>query len=90
NQALEAKILEQIVVDNVEERAKVIAENRIPTLVTWGEKDQVIKPETTELIKAIIPQSQVIMMSEVGHVPMIEAVDQTANDYKAFRFSLKD
>lgn len=89
NKDLDAKILEQIVTDNVEERAKVIAQYHIPTLVVWGEKDQVIKPETTELISKLIPQSQVIMMPEVGHVPMIEAVRQTANDYKAFREGLE-
>ena len=90
NKVLDAKILEQIVTDNVEERANVIAEYKIPTLVVWGDKDQVIKPETTELIKGIIPQAQVIMMDDVGHVPMIEAVDQTAKDYKNFRATLKN
>lgn len=89
NKALDAKILEQIVTDNVEERAKIIAKYNIPTLVVWGDKDQVIKPETTDLIKEIIPQAQVIIMSEVGHVPMVEAVKDTANDYKAFRDGLK-
>ena len=89
NKALESKILAQIVEDNVEERAKVIAEYNIPTLVVWGEKDKVIKPETVTLIKEIIPQSEVITMPEIGHVPMIEAVKQTANDYKAFREALK-
>ena len=89
NKALDAKILEQIVTDNVEERAKIIAKYNIPTLVVWGDKDQVIKPETTELIKQIIPQAQVIIMPEVGHVPMVEAVKDTANDYKAFRDGLK-
>ena len=89
NQELDAKILEQIVTDNVEERAKVIAEYNIPTLVVWGEKDQVIKPETANLIKEIIPQAQVITMPEIGHVPMIEAVRDTANDYKQFRHTLK-
>ena len=49
------------------------------------DKDQIIKPETVNLIKKIIPQAQVIMMPEIGHVPMIEAVEQTADDYKAFR-----
>ncbi len=88
NKALESKILAQIVEDNVEERAKVIAEYNIPTLVVWGEEDKVIKPETVTLIKEIIPQSEVIMMPEIGHVPMIEAVKQTANDYKAFRAQL--
>ena len=89
NKALESKILAQIVEDNVEERAKVIAEYNIPTLVVWGEEDKVIKPETVTLIKEIIPQSQVITMQGIGHVPMIEAVKQTANDYKAFRAGLK-
>ncbi len=89
NKELDAKILEQIVMDNVEERAKVIAEYYIPTLVVWGEEDKVIKPETTELIKGIIPQAEVIMMPNIGHVPMIEAVKQTADDYKKFRAGLE-
>ena len=89
NKELDAKILEQIVTDNVEERAKIIAQYKIPTLVVWGDKDQVIKPETTELIKEIIPQAQVIIMPEVGHVPMVEAVKDTANDYKVFRDGLE-
>lgn len=90
NKALESKILAQIVEDNVEQRAKVIAEYNIPTLVVWGEEDKVIKPETVTLIKEIIPQSQVITMPKIGHVPMIEAVKDTANDYKAFREELKN
>ncbi len=90
NKQLDAKILEQIVTDNVEERAEIIAEYKIPTLVVWGEQDQVIKPGTVELIKEIIPQSEIILMPNIGHVPMIEAVKQTADDYKKFRVSLKD
>ena len=89
NKELDAKILEQIVTDNVEERAKIIAQYKIPTLVVWGDKDQIIKPETVNLIKQIIPQAQVIMMEDVGHVPMVEALDETADNYKAFRSILE-
>lgn len=89
NKELDAKILEQIVTDSVEERAQIIANYHIPTLVVWGDKDQVIKPETVNVIKDIIPQAQVIMMEDIGHVPMIEAVEQTAEDYKKFRATLK-
>ena len=88
NKELDAKILKQITEDNLEERAKIIADYNIPTLVVWGAEDRVIKPETTELIKEIIPQAKVIIMPEVGHVPMIEAVDKTASDYKKFRAGL--
>ena len=89
NKELDAKILEQIVTDSVEERAQIIANYNIPTLVVWGDKDQVIKPETVNVIKDIIPQAQVIMMEDIGHVPMIEAVEQTAEDYKGFREGIK-
>ena len=41
------------------------------------------------MIKDIIPQAQVIMMEDIGHVPMIEAVEQTAEDYKGFREGIK-
>ncbi|SJN42176.1 hypothetical protein [Psychrobacter sp. JB385] len=37
----------------------------------------------------LMPQAQLIMMSEVGHVPMIEAVKETASDYKEFRATLE-
>ena len=89
NRELDAKILGQIVTDSVEERAKVIAKYNIPTLVVWGEEDRVIKPETAIVMKQIIPQAQVIMMPKVGHVPMIEAVDETAEDYLKFRAGIK-
>lgn len=90
NRELHKNILEQIVMDNVEERSKTIAEYNIPTLIVWGEEDKIIKPETSELMVELMPQAQVIMMPEVGHVPMIEAVKQTANDYKKFRATLKE
>ena len=57
--------------------------------MVWGDKDQIIKPETVNLIKEIIPQAQVIMMEDVGHVPMVEALDETADNYKAFRSILE-
>ncbi|WP_201529739.1 alpha/beta fold hydrolase [Psychrobacter frigidicola] len=85
NRDLQAKIIEQIVEDNVEERAKVVAEYNIPTLIVWGAEDKVIKTETAKLMSDLMPQAQIIIMPEVGHVPMIEAVKDTANDYKAFR-----
>lgn len=85
NRDLHGKILEQITADNVEARAKVIAQYNIPTLIVWGAEDKIIKPETAIVMKQIIPQAQVITMPEVGHVPMIEAVKETASDYKGFR-----
>lgn len=85
NRDLHSKIIEQVVTDNVEARAKVITEQQIPTLVVWGKEDKVIKPETAYLMKQLMPHAKVLLMPDVGHVPMIEAVNQTAADYKEFR-----
>ncbi|MEN6669566.1 alpha/beta hydrolase [Psychrobacter sp. B38] len=90
NRELHGKILKQHSTSSVEERAKVIAEYNIPTLVIWGAEDRIIKPETAVVMKKIMPQAKVITMPKVGHIPMIEAVDQTAKDYKAFRAGLKN
>ena len=90
NRELHAKILKQITEDNVEARAKVIAQHHIPTLIVWGAEDKIIKPETATVMTKLMPQAQVITMPKVGHVPMVEAVDQTAKDYKAFRATLKN
>ncbi len=89
NRELEGKILAQIAVDNVEARAQVIADHKIPTLVVWGDKDRLIEPKTTAVIAKLIPQAKVIVMPDIGHVPMLEAVDQTAKDYKAFQATLE-
>lgn len=90
NRELHGNILEQITADNVEARAKVIAQHNIPTLIVWGAEDKIIKPETAVVMKQIMPQAQVMMMPEVGHVPMVEAVKKTAHDYKDFRATLMD
>lgn len=88
NRELQIRIIEQIVEDNVESRAKIVAQNAIPTLIVWGAKDNIIKLETAQLMAQLMPQAQVVIMPDVGHVPMIEAVKATAHDYKIFRVSL--
>lgn len=90
NRDLQVKILKQIVDDNVEERAKIVAQYQIPTLVVWGTEDKVLRPDTAEVMMRLMPQATLIMMPDVGHVPMVEAVKQSAQDYKAFRASLTD
>ena len=89
NRNLQTIIIEQIVEDNVETRAKAVAEYNIPTLIVWGAEDKVIKPETVNLMNELMPKAQIIMMPKIGHVPMIEAVKSTAKDYKKFRAGIK-
>jgi len=56
-----------------------------PALIVWGAEDRVLNPKGAEALKAIMPNAQAIVMPGIGHLPMIEAVRQSAEDYLAFR-----
>ena len=59
-----------------------------PALIVWGTEDRVLNPKGAEALKAIMPNATAILMPGVGHLPMIEAVRQSAEDYLAFRQQL--
>ena len=59
-----------------------------PALIVWGEQDQILSPAGAESFRLLFPNSSVIMMPEIGHLPMAEAPEQTARDYLAYRRTL--
>jgi pimeloyl-ACP methyl ester carboxylesterase len=59
-----------------------------PALVVWGERDQILHPNGAEATAKLFVQSKVIMMPEIGHLPMVEAPRKAAQDYLAFRQAL--
>lgn len=83
---LQYQIIKQLMPDSIEERAKQIT---APTLIVWGDKDQVLNVKGAEILHQLIPQSQVVIMPNIGHLPMLEDVGQSAKDYLAFRDSIK-
>jgi pimeloyl-ACP methyl ester carboxylesterase len=56
-----------------------------PALIVWGAEDQILNPAGAEAFRQMFPNSRVIIMEGVGHLPMAEAPQQTAKDYLAFR-----
>ena len=82
NADLEYQIIKQLLPDSIEERAKQI---KAPTLIVWGDKDHILNVEGAAILHKLIPQSQVVIMPNIGHLPMLEDVGQTAKDYLAFR-----
>ena len=79
---LEQKIFAQIAADSVEERVTGLA---TPTLIVWGDRDRTLNVGTAEVLHKLMPNSQVIIMPGIGHLPMIERPQQTAEDYLRFR-----
>ena len=54
----------------LENRFKTIA---APGLIVWGTEDKVLSPRGASALHALLPNSRVVLMSGVGHVPMLEA-----------------
>lgn len=59
-----------------------------PTLIVWGEADRVLDVSGAEILHRALPNSQVVLMPGIGHLPMLEAPHQAASDYKKFRAEL--
>jgi pimeloyl-ACP methyl ester carboxylesterase len=62
----------------------LIANVKQPTLILWGSDDRIIDPEDAYRFKDAIGNVQLIMYPGVGHIPMEEIPEITANDAKNF------
>lgn len=82
NHALETKIFQQIAGDSVESR---IGGLKTPTLILWGEQDRAIHVGTAQVLHRLLPNSRVVIMPGVGHLPMVERPKESAQEYLRFR-----
>lgn len=82
---LEYDIARQLSADAIEQRAKTI---KLPTLLVWGKEDQLLHADTVTRVKALMPQTKIIMMDNVGHMPMVEVPKQAVTDYVNFLQSI--
>ena len=81
---LETRIFTQVRSDSIETR---IAGLNTRTLIVWGEKDRAINVATADILHKLLPNSQVITLPGIGHLPMLEQPRKSAGDYLAFRQS---
>jgi len=73
------------IIDGVEGMTSdYLAKVAAPTLILWGDKDRILGVENAKVFDEKIPNSKVIIYKNVGHVPMIEIPEQSANDINAF------
>ncbi len=82
---LEQRIFRQITEDSIEDRIRGLA---TPSLIVWGDQDRLISVETADILHKLLPNSQVFIMPNIGHVPMVERPKQSAYDYLRFRAGL--
>lgn len=85
NHDLEARILQQIRADPLEARVKGLP---TPALIVWGAEDRVLDVASAGVLHGLLPNSKLIIMPGVGHIPSLERPRQSARDYVEFRKSL--
>nr|XP_061806034.1 lipase 3-like [Nerophis lumbriciformis] len=57
----------------------------VPTLIVWGQKDRVLHPQGGQKLVEIMHQATLVMLPEVGHLPMVEVPEVTAATYLDWR-----
>lgn len=70
--------------DREPEMAEKLSEIAAPTLILWGAEDTLIYPSAAETFDERIANSDVRIYEGVGHLPMEEAPDKTADDIRRF------
>ena len=62
----------------------------VPVLIMWGDNDRWISPEHALFFKNDISNSRVLMYKDVGHIPMEEIPEKSANDLIKFLAEKED
>lgn len=70
--------------DREPSQAENIGAITAPVLVLWGKEDQLIHVSAATTFKERLTQAEVVLLDDVGHIPMEEAPDETAAAIKAF------
>jgi abhydrolase domain-containing protein 6 len=60
-----------------------LGEVRVPTLIVWGRHDQLIDVSVVDELRHGIVDSVAVIFEHVGHVPMLEAPQATAEHHLA-------
>ncbi|MGP8123114.1 MAG: alpha/beta fold hydrolase [Xanthobacteraceae bacterium] len=89
NYELHKRIFDRIMADvagyDLDKRLPAI---KAPTLLLWGDSDRLVPPSALETCKRLIANARPVLLPGVGHVPQMEAIDRSANEYLAFRQSI--
>lgn len=57
---------------------------KAPTLIVWGDDDKLIHASAADLFRNSIQNSEVLIMKQTGHMPLLENVRQCGAAYLAF------
>ena len=62
----------------------LLKDNKIKTLILWGDKDRVLHMSAAKKLESVMPNAKSVIMKDVGHVPMVEKPEDSANIFLSF------
>jgi pimeloyl-ACP methyl ester carboxylesterase len=74
----------QIIPSNIEEIGRRYETISVPTLLVWGKHDEIVPLELGERLYRSIPNSDLVVIDEAGHVPQEEAPAATLQAIQEF------
>lgn len=58
---------------------------KAPTLIVWGDHDRLVDVSGAQILASVMPKAKVVVMTNVGHIPMVERPRETAEAFLGFR-----
>jgi abhydrolase domain-containing protein 6 len=62
----------------------LLKDNQTKTLILWGDKDRVLHMSGAKKLESVMPNAKIVIMKDVGHVPMVEKPEDSANIFLSF------
>lgn len=84
DRALHLRIFNEVLVEDLDFLMLDLPDLKPPTLVLWGEKDRVLHPDNARLFQRYVPGVRVRTFADVGHMPMVEIPEVSANAVMEF------
>jgi pimeloyl-ACP methyl ester carboxylesterase len=84
---LNQRIFEQIIptdADNYVPLEELLKNVQTKTLILWGDQDRVLHVSGGKVLEAAMPNAKAVIMKNIGHLPMVEAPEASANGFLSF------
>jgi abhydrolase domain-containing protein 6 len=81
---LNIKIFSDIMKPGKYTAQQVLSAIKTPVLILWGKEDRVIHVSSVSVFERYLSNQKSIILENVGHAPMVERSEQTANIIKDF------
>lgn len=78
------KIFSDIGFTGFEPLTKELPQIKVPVMVAWGQDDRVLDVSSVQVIEAILPNARISILPNVGHMPMMEIPNQSAELFANF------